>query len=232
VIINCAAYTTVDAAETNRDLAFAVNAVAVGEMADAARHIGARFVTISTDYVFDGSSPDPYVESSETNPVNVYGASKLAGERSAFEVNAESLIIRTSWVLSGTHPNFVATMIRMARERSFAVVDDQMGHPTLVPDLADAIIAAVESEVTGVLHLTNSGVTTWYQLAREAVVLAGIDPDVISPCTTADYPTPARRPINSVLHSERLVAEGLDPMPPYAEGLGALVGDLEANGIV
>lgn len=232
VIINCAAYTAVDAAETNRDTALAINAVAVGEMAATAAKLGARFVTVSTDYVFDGLSRDPYVESSETNPVNVYGESKLAGERAAFEANPESLIVRTSWVLSGTHPNFVSTMIRLAGEGSLSVVDDQRGHPTIASDLANAILAAVKSEISGVLHLTNAGVTTWYHLAREATALAGLDPNVFSPCTTADYPTPASRPLNSVLNSERLAIEGLDPMPPYARGLPSLVRDLAANHIV
>jgi dTDP-4-dehydrorhamnose reductase len=232
VVINCAAYTAVDAAETNEALAFAVNADAVGSLARATAVCGARFVTVSTDYVFDGTASDPYVESSRIDPINVYGASKLAGERAALGANNETLVVRTSWVLSGTHPNFVATMIRLARQREISVVADQIGHPTLATDLAKGIVAALDVHATGILHMTNTGVTSWYGLAREAVEIAGIDPARITPCTTAEYPTPAKRPANSVLGSERLSALGLAPLPPYIDGLGGLIKDLTANAIV
>lgn len=232
IVINCAAYTAVDGAETNEALAFAVNADAVGSLARAAATCGARFVTVSTDYVFDGTASDPYLESSPTEPINVYGASKLAGERAALDANEETLIVRTSWVLSGTHPNFVATMIRLAREREISVVADQIGHPTLATDLAGGIFAALDVHATGILHITNTGVTSWYGLAREAIEIAGIDSARITPCTTAEYPTPARRPPNSVLNSERLTALGLAPLPLYRAGLGGLIKDLSTNAIV
>lgn len=231
VVINCAAYTAVDRAEAEPELAFTVNGDAVGELAEACRMAGARFVTISTDYVFDGESPDPYVESSPTNPVSVYGRSKLDGEGQALAAHDDTLVVRTSWVLSGTHPNFVATMLRLSRERSLRVVDDQRGHPTLASDLAVGLATAASSPATGVLHLTNADVVTWYDLAQEALAIAGRDMDAIEPCSTADYPTPARRPTNSVLESERLSELGIGPLPSFRIGLPGLIADLDANGL-
>jgi len=232
VVINCAAYTAVDAAETDAETAYAVNATAVGAMAEATANLDARFVTLSTDYVFDGTSREPYHESSTPNPVNVYGETKLAGETLALGRNERTLVVRTSWVLSGTHPNFVATMLRLARDREVSVVDDQWGNPTLVDDLAPAIVTALERGATGVLHLTNEGSTSWYGLARQSVEIAGGDPERITPCTSADYPTPARRPMNSILVSERLEEIGLAPMPPYRRALERAVAQLVANDLV
>jgi dTDP-4-dehydrorhamnose reductase len=123
-------------------------------------------------------------------------------------------------------------MIRLARERDLSVVADQIGHPTLATDLAEGIVVALDADATGVLHMTNAGVTSWYGLAREAVEIAGLDPARITPCTTAEYPMPAKRPANSVLDSERLPGLGLAPLPPYIDGLGGLVGELRDNAIV
>ena len=232
IVINCAAYTNVDDAESNEALAFRINAEAVGELARATSGTGAQFVTISTDYVFDGTSSDPYVESDATCPINVYGASKLEGEHLALEQNPDTLIVRTSWVLSGTHPNFVATMLRLARDRSLKVVDDQVGHPTLVDDLARGILRALDAKTTGILHLTNAGTVTWYELAVEAVTLGGMDPGKLTPCTTEQYPTPARRPQNSVLDSERLADIGIEPLPAYRPGLERAVSDLARYGLI
>lgn len=231
LVVNCAAYTAVDRAEEESGLAFTVNGVAVGELAEACRMSGARFVTISTDYVFDGESPDPYVESSQTNPVSVYGRSKLDGEERALAAHDDTVVIRTSWVLSGTHPNFVATMLRLSRERGLRVVDDQRGHPTLAPDLAVGIVEVASSAATGVLHLTNTDVVTWYGLAREALAVAGRDTGTIEPCSTAEYPTPAVRPANSILESERLADLGISALPSFRTGLPDLIAGLEANGL-
>lgn len=222
-IINTAAYTAVDLAEDERDLAMRINCEAVGAMAEVAASCNARFVTISTDYVFDGSLDRAYVESDPTNPINHYGRSKDAGERAAIASNPESLVIRTSWVISGTHPNFVATMLKLAPERELSVVNDQFGHPTLASDLAVGIVVALDAGATGILHLTNQGVTTWFGLAREVFELGGIDPDLIRPCTSDVYPTSAARPKNSVLESERLGDLGLTRLPHYRDGLPALV---------
>jgi len=232
IVINCAAYTNVDDAETNEMLAFRVNAEAVSEMAGATAAVGSQFVTISTDYVFDGTSRVPYVESNATNPINVYGASKLEGEGLARAANPATLIVRTSWVLSGTHPNFVATMLRLGRDRALKVVDDQIGHPTLVDDLALGIQRALDARATGILHLTNTGTVSWYELATEALAIGGLDVGNLSGCTTAEYPTPARRPQNSVLDSQRLEELGIEPLPPYRAGLERAVHDLARNGVV
>ena len=166
LIINCAAYTAVDRAESEPETAHAVNADSVYELARAAGDVGARFVTFSTDYVFSGASKEPYVESDETDPINVYGHSKRVGEIEALSVNPESLVVRTSWLLSGTHQNFASAMLRLAAAGGGRVVSDQSGHPTLVDDLAPAVLNAVDRGASGILHLTNRGATTWFGLAR------------------------------------------------------------------
>lgn len=222
-IVNCAAYTAVDRAEQEEDLATAVNGEAVGVMAGHAARRRIPFLTFSTDYVFPGDGGEPYLESSPTDPVNAYGRSKLAGERAALAACPEALVVRTSWLVSGTHPNFVATMLRLAAEGGVRVVDDQRGCPTMVDDLAPGAWAALRAGVSGLLHLTNSGETTWFRFARAAVARAGLDPGRIVPCATADYPTPARRPAYSVLGSERRGPLGLPDLPPWEESLAAVV---------
>jgi dTDP-4-dehydrorhamnose reductase len=209
-VINCAAYTAVDRAEEERALAYRINAEAVGELAAVCADIGARFVTYSTDYVFDGRSDVPYVESSVPNPQSVYGASKLDGEGRALEANPESLVIRTSWVISGTHPNFVSVMLRLASEGTVDVVTDQRGHPTLATDLARATADLLERGASGVVHVTNQGTTTWFGLAKQVVELGGLDPSRVRPCMTEQFPRPAKRPANSVL-------------PDYRDGLDGIV---------
>lgn len=226
-IVNCAAFTKVDAAEEHELEAYAVNAASVGELARYASAAGVPLVTFSTDYVFAGDATEPYVESAPTSPINAYGRTKLAGEHAAHDACPEALIVRTSWVVSGTHPNFVATMLRLAAERDVVrVVADQRGRPTIAADLAAASLAALEAGVTGILHLANEGVTTWFELAREAVRVAGLDPDRIQPCGTADYPTPARRPAYSVLGTERTGEPGVVELPPWRESLPDVVAGL------
>lgn len=226
-IINCAAYTAVDRAEDEADVANLLNGSAVGVLAEIAGDSGLPFVTYSTDYVFDGRSNRPYFESSPTHPINAYGRSKLIGERLALEANAKTLIIRTSWVISGTHPNFVATMLRLIGEgRSVRVVNDQHGSPTIAGDLAVATLEALDLAANGVLHLTNQGATTWFDLANAAVTEAALDPELLSSCITAEYPTRAPRPAYSVLGSERAAEIGVSPLPPWQDSLPALVGQL------
>lgn len=229
-LINAAAFTAVDRAETEQELARTVNSTAVGEMARFAAGADIPFVTFSTDYVFDGTATEPYVESSPTSPVNAYGRGKLDGEHAAFAANPDTLVIRTSWVVSGTHPNFVATMLRLAGEHNeVRVVADQTGRPTIATDLAAATVTCLDRGATGLLHLTNEGTTTWFDLARTAVALAGGDVDRIQPCTTADYPTLARRPAYSVLGSERRADLGLAPLPDWRESIRAVVGQIAAG---
>lgn len=225
MIVNCAAYTQVDRAEDEEDLATLINGDAVGVMADWCTENGRPFLTFSTDYVFDGEADEPYLESSPTDPINAYGRSKLAGERLASGRGA--LIVRTSWVISGSHPNFVATMIRLAGQRHLTVVDDQIGCPTIAADLARASFAALESGVEGLLHVTNAGETTWYELARTALAEAGMDPQAVEPCSTADYPTKARRPAYSVLGSERIDALGVSRPPDWRASMPDLVREIK-----
>ena len=229
LVINCAAYNAVDRAEDEPEVARQVNAFGVGRLAGAAAAAGARFVTYSSDYVFAGDSPEPYVESSVPQPINRYGASKRDGEIMALAAHPQALVIRTSWVLSGTHPNFAATMLRLARQGGARVVDDQIGRPTLVDDLAAGTMRAVDAGAAGLLHLTNQGTLSWFDLAREVVDLAGMDPELIQPCTTAEFPKPAARPAFSVLGSERLGELGIEPLPHYRPALAAAVAQLAAT---
>ncbi len=228
-VINCAAYTAVDQAEEHEATARVVNATAVGELSDLTKAIGARLVTFSTDYVFDGTKEGPYVETDDPNPINAYGRTKLEGEQLALGASQETLVIRTSWLLSGTHPNFAATMLRLLAAGPVTVVDDQHGRPTFVDDLAAGTLEALEAGATGILHLVNAGTTTWYDLAREIADLVGLDADRVQPATTDDFPRPARRPANSVLESVRLVEFGLAPLPDYHESLGQAVAQLSAR---
>jgi dTDP-4-dehydrorhamnose reductase len=218
-IINCAAYTAVDRAEGEEETATMVNAVAVEAMARYAAARDIPFVTFSTDYVFDGTATEPYVESSPPSPINAYGRSKLAGEVAARSAHAGALVVRTSWVFSATHRNFVFSILDLAATRPVDVVADQTGCPSYAPDLAAATLEAVERGVSGVLHLTNAGATTWFELARTACGAAGLDPGLIRPITTEQYPTPARRPKNSSLGSERLAGLGLSALRPWRDAV-------------
>lgn len=229
LVLNCAAYTAVDQAEEDEETARLINAKAVGELAAVSHDLGARFVTFSTDYVFDGTKDGPYVETDIPNPISAYGRTKLEGERLAVAAHSETLVIRTSWLMSGTHPNFGATMLRLIAQGPVQVVDDQRGHPTFVDDLVTATLDALEVEATGILHLTNAGITTWYGLAREIADLAGLDAGRVQPVGTDSFPRPAPRPANSVLESQRLVELGLEPLPDYHLSLAAAVEELSSQ---
>jgi dTDP-4-dehydrorhamnose reductase len=224
-IINCAAYTDVDAAETDEENAMLINAVAVGEIAAAAQALEVPFVTISTDYVFDGASRDPYVESGHPNPINAYGRSKLAGERLALAYH-RSLIVRTSWLMSATHPNFVAAIIDRVMVGPMRVVDDEWGRPTLAGDLAEAVLSALEMRAAGVLHLANGSATSRWALAVAAAAAAGLDATRIEACSSDKNPRPAMRPKRAVLNSERLGSLGLGPMPDWNAGLARIAPEI------
>lgn len=226
LLINCAAYTAVDRAESEPEVAQAINATAVGVLAETMASTRGRFVTFSTDYVFDGTADRAYVESDLTHPINTYGATKHAGEIAALSAYPESLVIRTSWLLSGSHRNFAASMIQLARQGDVSVVDDQRGHPTIADDLAQSTLRALDAEAGGILHLANSGVTSWHDLAREILEYAGLDPNRIHACSTADYFTPAKRPTNSVIDSERLGKLDLEGLPHYGQGLRRAVEEI------
>jgi len=228
VVINCAAYTAVDKAETDRDAAFQINAVAVGKLAAYCKAIGALFITVSTDYVFDGNGTSPYLPSDTTDPINYYGASKAEGEKLAVTNNPESIIIRTSWVYSRFGNNFVKTMIRLMGERpSLNVVGDQIGAPTYAADLAVAIMhmvaqKAVGNAHSGIYHYSNSGAISWYDFA------VAIGELIQSNCTVAKigseaFPTPAKRPHYSLMDCSSIIQDfGVD-QPDWKESLAVCI---------
>lgn len=218
-IVNAGAYTAVDRAESEPELAFAINARAVEAMGHEARILGAKVLHFSTDYVFNGSGTTPYVESDPTGPLGVYGASKLAGEQALLQSGAVALVFRTSWVYDATGKNFLRTILRLARERSeLRIVDDQHGAPTWSRDLArmaahviahcDAQVDGAEA-VAGIYHAAGAGETTWAGFAREALrQLQQSEPEAslasITGIPTSEYPTPAARPANSRLNCKKL----------------------------
>lgn len=227
--INCAAYTAVDKAETERDLAFQVNADAVGILAAVCKEQDCRFVHISTDYVFDGTATKPYTPADATNPQSVYGASKLAGEQQALELNPDSIIIRTSWVYSAFGKNFVKTMLRLMAERTeIGVVNDQMGSPTYAADLAEAIMQVIASGkwYPGIYHFSNKGIISWYELAVAIRDSIGSSCRV-NPIPTSAYPTPARRPAYSVMDSSLLAERYGIAAQPWQERLKACLQQIE-----
>lgn len=204
--VNCAAYTAVDKAETEQDHALAINAFAVENMALACKRAGARFIHVSTDYVFDGNGTRPYKEDDAVDPVNAYGASKLKGEELAVQANEQTIIIRTSWVYSAFGNNFVKTMLRLMQSRpEVNVVDDQQGSPTYAADLAEGIMEIIDSGkwVPGIYHFSNEGVITWYDFASEIKKLSGYAAKV-NAIPTEQYPTPARRPHYSVFDKTKI----------------------------
>jgi dTDP-4-dehydrorhamnose reductase len=215
-VINCAAYTNVDGAESDSEAAHAVNADGARNVAEAA----ARVVYVSTDYVFDGSKREPYVESDPTGPLQEYGHSKLAGERATAAANEDHLVVRSAWLFGAGGRNFVETMLALGRERDeLLVVDDQVGSPTFTGHLAEALVALADGDERGVLHVAGAGSCSWYGFARAIFERAGLDASV-RPCATDDFPRPARRPANSVLASER----GAPVLPAWEDGLDAYLG--------
>lgn len=222
LVINSGAYTAVDKAESEEEIAFAINGKAPGILAEEVNKIGGRFIHVSTDYVFDGTASQPYLESEETNPLGVYGKSKLAGEKAIQEVGGEYMILRTAWVYGvGGKGNFVKTMLRLGGEREeIRVVCDQIGSPTWTGDLAEAINRLVELKwEPGIYHYTNSGVASWYDFSVAIFEEAKqrsfpIKVERVVPITTSEYPTPARRPAFSVLSSKKISAV-LGSHPPH-----------------
>lgn len=232
LVINAAAYTEVDRAEQEADRAFRINAEAAGEAAAAAAEIGVPILQISTDYVFDGTAERPYREDDPVDPINVYGLSKLAGELAVRAANPRHLILRTSWIYSPFGRNFVANMLWLAGERDeIRVVADQIGSPTSALDLADATLAVIEGghAATGdTLHFAGAGQASWAELAGEAMrgsaSLGGPSADVV-PISSEDWPTTARRPVNSVLDCSRFAASFGMPRP-WRDSLGEVVARL------
>jgi dTDP-4-dehydrorhamnose reductase len=219
-IINCAAYTAVDRAESEPDLAYAVNGIAPGLLAEAAAAHRTRLLHVSTDYVFDGSKSEPYVEDDAVAPLGVYGASKEAGERAVRAATDDHVILRTAWVISPWGQNFVRTMLRLAAERpALRVVADQMGSPTSALDIAQALLTiATRGGPPGTYHFVNHGEASWHGLAEAAIARAGLSTPV-EPITTADYPTPAKRPANSRLATDKLTRDYAVHPRPWQDAL-------------
>lgn len=222
-IVNAAAYTAVDKAETEREAAFAVNATAPRVLAEEARRAGVLLVHYSTDYVFDGGKATPYVEDDSTGPLGVYGESKLAGEQAIAASGCRHLILRTSWVYGPRGRNFLLTMLRLAKERpELRVVDDQLGAPTSSLAIARATATLLDRRAQGLYHMTAAGETSWCGFARAILKRAGIATPVIA-IRTEDYPTPARRPRNSRLDCGRLRADFSLVLPPWEKGLSEVM---------
>lgn len=205
-LINCAAYTAVDKAESEKDLASEINGTAVGNLATISKQFNCKFIHVSTDYVFNGNAITPLKETDAVDPVNAYGASKLLGEQLALQNNSDSIIIRTSWVYSFYGKNFVKTMMRLMNEKErIGVVNDQIGSPTCAADLAEAIIKIISSDKweSGIYNFSNEGIISWFDFANEIKRLIHSH-CVINPLTTEQFPTPAKRPKYSVLDKTKI----------------------------
>lgn len=248
LLVNAAAYTAVDRAETEREAAFAINAIAPAVLAGEAARLGIPMVHYSTDYVFDGSSRRPYVENDDPAPLNVYGESKLAGDLAVAASGARHLILRTSWVYAARGHNFMRTMLRLAREREeLRVVDDQAGAPSpawLVADVTERLLGALAMPAgappfqlnhgdSGIYNVATSGATSWHGFATRILAL---DPDranqrcrAVIPVPTRDFPTPARRPARSVLDTGRLAAVLGGTPPAWEEALALTIAQLPAT---
>lgn len=236
-IVNAAAYTHVDKAEQEEELAFLVNAVGAGHVAEAAARMGAPLLHLSTDYVFDGAGSRPYIETDPTGPTSAYGRSKLEGELRVREAQPNSVVLRTAWIFSPFGANFVRTMLRLGEAREeIGVVADQRGNPTSALDIADALIAIAERLVTdrsealrGVFHMAAQGEASWADLAEATFTAAesfGRKPVRVKQITTAEYPTPAKRPANSRLNCGKLERVFGVKLPPWRASLEMTVARL------
>lgn len=222
VVVNCTAYTGVDAAEDDEETAYAVNAAGPALLATASAKVRARLIHVSTDYVFPGDAERPYDVDDETGPKSAYGRTKLAGELAVREIlPGASHVVRTAWLYGATGQNFVKTMVRLEREReTVRVVDDQRGSPTWSRDLADALLALAGSDVpAGTLHATNRGDTTWCGFTKAIFEQLGADPGRVWPTTTDAFPRPAPRPAFSVLSPRSWDEAGLPPLPDWRSAL-------------
>jgi len=232
LILNAAAYTAVDKAESEEPLALAINATAVGHLAQAAHAHGARLVHVSTDFVFDGRAGTPYAPDATTNPLSAYGRTKLAGEQAAGE---GALIVRTAWVYAPTGGNFVRTMLRLMGERpEVRVVGDQVGTPTYAPGLAAALWTMADKGVSGLHHYTDAGAASWYDFAvaiQEEALARGLLKEAVPviPIATSDYPTPATRPSYSVLDKTSTFAALGGPTPHWRSNLRVMMDAIAAE---
>lgn len=228
-LINCAAYTAVDKAETERQLSDAINGTAVEILASACKRYGTKFLHISTDYVFSGNASEPLKETDEVDPVNAYGASKLLGEQLAIQHEPSSIVIRTSWVYSFYGKNFVKTMMRLMNEKeSIGVVNDQVGSPTYAFDLAEAIMQIIASGKwqPGIYNYSNEGIISWFDFANEIKKLTGSS-CVVNPLTTEQFPTPAKRPKYSALYKAKILETFPVQLKDWKESLKVCIDKLQ-----
>ena len=236
-LVNCAAYTAVDKAEEQEDIALRLNAEGPANLAALAHSLGARLLHLSTDYVFSGSATEPYTEDTLVSPASAYGRTKAEGERRVMAAAPDSVIMRTAWLYGRHGPNFVYTMLRLMKERTtLGVVADQHGTPTSAADLSAAIVCLVTLPrlPAGIYHYTNAGATTWYDFAREIHRLGRLNSllerdCVINSLTTAEYPTKAARPAYSVLSKEKIQALGVQ-VPGWEESLAGFIAGLKQGG--
>lgn len=231
VVVNCAAYTAVDHAESDEGTAFTVNAVGPANLARAAATVGARMVQISTDYVFGGEATEPYLEGASITPTSAYGRTKAAGEWAVRAECPDHLVVRTAWLYGARGACFPKTIVRVARERGgLDVVDDQIGQPTWTVDLADLVVRLVDvGAPAGIYHGTSSGHTSWHGFAKAAVAAAGLDPGIVRPTTSAAFVRPAPRPAFSVLGHDALNAVGVEPIGEWAARWAAASAEVLGN---
>jgi dTDP-4-dehydrorhamnose reductase len=219
MVVNAAGYTDVDGCEKKINKAFAVNGTGSKNVAKACRDNGAKLIYISTDYIFDGEKGNPYREDDSPNPLNIYGESKLTGERYTEELLDDYLIVRTQWLYGQYGRNFVETILALAAERdSIEVVQDQVGSPTYTADLSKAIAALVAKDLRGTFHVSNSGYCSWYDFALEILRIAGVQGVEVVPVSSAAFNRPAKRPLYSIFDQRRLQQEGIE-MRPWQEAL-------------
>ena len=228
VVIHAAAWTAVDACESDPDKAMLVNGTATKYIADAAHAVGAHVVYISTDYVFDGSKTSAYDEEDAPNPQSVYGASKLEGERA---LGPNDAIVRIAWVCGFYGGNMVKTILRLAEQPQLKFVDDQIGNPTFADDAAEMIVRIATEKRSGTWHVTNQGDVSWYEFARQVLMAAGFDANKVAPIKTHELqpPRPAKRPFNSVLNNTSLKRAGIELLPDFRMPLARLVSQIQRN---
>lgn len=221
ILVNCAAYTKVDKAEQEREVALMANAVGPGILANACRESGSKMIHVSTDYVFKGTRDGAYKEDDTVNPQSAYGATKLEGEkRVQAALPHQALIVRTSWLYGPGGPNFVKTIATKGKELGkLRVVDDQTGSPTFTRDLARGIARLIQADAIGIVNVTNSGSCTWFEFALEILRTAGLDHVEVTPVPTSEYPLPAKRPKNSVLDSAKYISLAGEPLRHWKVGL-------------
>lgn len=218
-IVHCAAYTQVDKAEDEKDLCIKINATATKHIAKCAKILDIPMIYISTDYVFDGTKDGKYTENDETNPINIYGESKLAGEKYVQEILDKYYIVRTSWVFNINGKNFIETMLRLSKTNNqLSIVNDQIGSPTYTKDLSRLLVDMLETSKYGLYHATNEGYCSWYEFANTIFKLANINID-IKAINSNEYASRAKRPMNSKLSKDKLIEYGFKPLPHWEDAL-------------